>query len=188
MLRGIGWIHKRLIDMHFILFYFSATSRRVRRGRSNLAFGLSTFNIKGGRQVDGAISSFLALEEIMANKEVRDAQERGKFTVLFDSGIRTGSDVLKAIAMGAQGVLCTFFFPVKHLHVLTSFLLYFAVCRYSLNPHSGDGLDISSQFGLYDALCHLPSTFHPRHPNTQKWPARLCTVSQSTASRVSKRP
>ncbi|EIM86183.1 oxidoreductase [Stereum hirsutum FP-91666 SS1] len=59
----------------------------------------------GGRQVDGAIPSFLALEEITANKEVRDAQESGKFTVLFDSGIRTGSDVLKAIAMGAQGVL-----------------------------------------------------------------------------------
>ena len=33
------------------------------------------------------------------------AQEQGKFTVLFDSGIRTGSDVIKAIAMGAQGVL-----------------------------------------------------------------------------------
>jgi hypothetical protein len=36
---------------------------------------------------------------------VRHAQEQGKFTVLFDSGIRTGSDVIKAIAMGAQGVL-----------------------------------------------------------------------------------
>jgi lactate 2-monooxygenase len=36
---------------------------------------------------------------------VRRAQEQGKFTVLFDSGIRTGSDVIKAIAMGAQGVL-----------------------------------------------------------------------------------
>ncbi|EIM86179.1 FMN-dependent alpha-hydroxy acid dehydrogenase [Stereum hirsutum FP-91666 SS1] len=59
----------------------------------------------GGRQVDGAIPSFLALEEITANNKVREAQERGKFTVLFDSGIRTGSDVLKAIAMGAQGVL-----------------------------------------------------------------------------------
>jgi len=36
---------------------------------------------------------------------VRRAQEQGKFTVIFDSGIRTGSDVIKAIAMGAQGVL-----------------------------------------------------------------------------------
>jgi isopentenyl diphosphate isomerase/L-lactate dehydrogenase-like FMN-dependent dehydrogenase len=36
---------------------------------------------------------------------VRRTQEEGAFTVLFDSGIRTGSDVIKAIAMGAQGVL-----------------------------------------------------------------------------------
>jgi len=59
----------------------------------------------GGRQVDGAIGSFSALEKITASSRVRRAQEQGKFTVLFDSGIRTGSDVIKAIAMGAQGVL-----------------------------------------------------------------------------------
>ncbi len=59
----------------------------------------------GGRQVDGAIASFSALEKITASSKVRRAQEQGKFTVLFDSGIRTGSDVIKAIAMGAQGVL-----------------------------------------------------------------------------------
>lgn len=129
------------------------------RGRSNLAFWLSTFNIKGGRQVDGAIPSFLALEEITANKEVRDAQESGKFTVLFDSGIRTGSDVLKAIAMGAQGVLCTSSFPSKRFRVLTAFLLFFAVCRYSLNPHSGDEC----------GSLHPPSSIDvlPLHPNTQ---------------------
>jgi len=59
----------------------------------------------GGRQVDGAIGSFSALEKITASSRVRRAQEQSKFTVLFDSGIRTGSDVIKAIAMGAQGVL-----------------------------------------------------------------------------------
>jgi isopentenyl diphosphate isomerase/L-lactate dehydrogenase-like FMN-dependent dehydrogenase len=59
----------------------------------------------GGRQVDGAIGSFSALEKITASSRVRRAQEQGKFTVLFDSGIRTGSDVIKAIAMGAQAVL-----------------------------------------------------------------------------------
>ena len=59
----------------------------------------------GGRQVDGAVGSFGALEKITASSRVRRAQEQGKFTVLFDSGIRTGSDVIKAIAMGAQGVL-----------------------------------------------------------------------------------
>ncbi|KAH9983254.1 FMN-dependent alpha-hydroxy acid dehydrogenase [Russula vinacea] len=59
----------------------------------------------GGRQVDGAVGSFNALEKITASSRVRRAQEQGNFTVLFDSGIRTGSDVIKAIAMGAQGVL-----------------------------------------------------------------------------------
>lgn len=124
MLRGHGSIHRVFTDMRFILFYLSATLRCVWRGRSNLAFWLSTFKIKGGRQVGGEIPSFLALEEIMANKEVREAQESGKFTVLFDSVIRTGSDVLKGIAMGAQGVLCTFFFHSKQVHTLNlSFLL-----------------------------------------------------------------
>ena len=61
--------------------------------------------LAGGRQVDGAIGSFSALEKITASSRVRSAQEEGNFTVLFDSGIRTGSDVIKAIAMGAQGVL-----------------------------------------------------------------------------------
>ncbi|KAI0027534.1 FMN-dependent dehydrogenase [Vararia minispora EC-137] len=59
----------------------------------------------GGRQVDGAIPSFVALEQVCGDAKIREAQEAGKFTVLFDSGIRTGSDVIKALAMGAQGVL-----------------------------------------------------------------------------------
>jgi lactate 2-monooxygenase len=61
--------------------------------------------LAGARQWDGAIGSFSALEKITASSRVRRAQEEGKFTVLFDSGIRTGSDVIKAFAMGAQGVL-----------------------------------------------------------------------------------
>ncbi len=52
----------------------------------------------GGRQVDGAVASLDALVE------VRDAVG-GEATVLMDSGIRTGSDVLKAVALGADAVL-----------------------------------------------------------------------------------
>ncbi|KAH8800626.1 putative FMN dependent dehydrogenase [Xylogone sp. PMI_703] len=52
----------------------------------------------GGRQLDGAIGSLEVLPEIVA--AVGD-----QLAVLFDSGIRTGSDVLKALALGAQGVL-----------------------------------------------------------------------------------
>ncbi len=52
----------------------------------------------GGRQYDGAVASLNMLPEIAA--AVGD-----KLTVLFDSGIRTGADVMKALALGAEAVL-----------------------------------------------------------------------------------
>jgi len=52
----------------------------------------------GGRQVDGAIASLDALPVIA--DAVGDSLE-----VLFDSGVRTGADVLKALALGARAVL-----------------------------------------------------------------------------------
>lgn len=55
----------------------------------------------GGRQLDGATSSLDALAEIGADEKVKSSN----LTVLFDSGIRTGSDVLKALALGAKAVL-----------------------------------------------------------------------------------
>lgn len=55
----------------------------------------------GGRQLSGAISSLDALAEIGADERVQGSG----LTLLFDSGIRTGSDVLKAIALGAKAVL-----------------------------------------------------------------------------------
>jgi len=55
----------------------------------------------GGRQLDGAIASLDALAEIGADEKVKNSS----LTVLFDSGIRTGSDVLKALALGAKAVL-----------------------------------------------------------------------------------
>ena len=50
----------------------------------------------GGRQLDGALSSIRALAPIM--DAVGD-----KIEVHLDSGIRSGQDVLKAVAMGAKG-------------------------------------------------------------------------------------
>ncbi|MGV9775659.1 lactate 2-monooxygenase [Streptosporangium sp. NPDC003464] len=52
----------------------------------------------GGRQVDGAMAALDALPAVAAAVGER-------LTVLFDSGIRTGSDVLKALALGARAVL-----------------------------------------------------------------------------------
>ncbi|CDO72214.1 hypothetical protein BN946_scf184970.g66 [Trametes cinnabarina] len=59
----------------------------------------------GGRQVDGSISSLLALERIMQSPKVRAAQASGKLTILFDSGTRSGADIFRAIALGAQAIL-----------------------------------------------------------------------------------
>jgi len=59
----------------------------------------------GGRQVDGAIPTLLALEMIMKSSIIKAAQSSGKLTILLDSGIRTGSDIIKALALGAQAVL-----------------------------------------------------------------------------------
>jgi lactate 2-monooxygenase len=52
----------------------------------------------GGRQVDGAIAALDALPGIAAAVGSR-------LTVLFDSGIRGGADMLKALALGARAVL-----------------------------------------------------------------------------------
>jgi L-lactate dehydrogenase (cytochrome) len=52
----------------------------------------------GGRQLDGAVSSIRALPEI------REAI-KGKTEVWLDGGIRSGQDVLKALALGASATL-----------------------------------------------------------------------------------
>jgi L-lactate dehydrogenase (cytochrome) len=52
----------------------------------------------GGRQLDGTVSSIRALPEVV--QAVGDRAE-----VWFDGGIRSGQDVLKAVALGARGTL-----------------------------------------------------------------------------------
>ncbi|GBF07791.1 lactate 2-monooxygenase [Deinococcus aerius] len=51
----------------------------------------------GGRQIDGEIGALDALPAVVA--------AAGDLPVLFDSGVRTGSDVAKALALGARAVL-----------------------------------------------------------------------------------
>lgn len=64
----------------------------VRRGVD----GLIVSN-HGGRQIDGEIGALDALPGVVA--------AAGDLPVLFDSGVRTGSDVAKALALGARAVL-----------------------------------------------------------------------------------
>lgn len=52
----------------------------------------------GGRQLDGAVATFDALPGVVQALN-------GRIPVLLDGGVRRGSDIFKALAMGAQGVM-----------------------------------------------------------------------------------
>jgi L-lactate dehydrogenase (cytochrome) len=52
----------------------------------------------GGRQLDGVAASVRALPEVVA-------AVNGRIEVLMDGGVRRGSDIVKAICMGARAVL-----------------------------------------------------------------------------------
>jgi lactate 2-monooxygenase len=69
----------------------------ARRAREAGVDGVIVSN-HGGRQVDGAIATLGALPGVAA--AVGD-----DLAVLLDSGVRSGSDALKALALGAQAVL-----------------------------------------------------------------------------------
>jgi len=53
----------------------------------------------GGRQLDGVQASLRALPEVVE-------AVKGRIEVLMDGGIRRGTDIAKAICMGARAVLC----------------------------------------------------------------------------------
>ena len=52
----------------------------------------------GGRQLDGVAATITVLPEVVAAVD-------GRIEVLLDSGVRRGSDVVKALCLGARGVL-----------------------------------------------------------------------------------
>ncbi|MGV3489735.1 MAG: alpha-hydroxy acid oxidase [Devosia sp.] len=91
--KDIGWIKKRFGGPVVVKGILDPEDARL--AVENGPDGIIVSN-HGGRQLDGAPSSIRVLPEIV--DAVGDKTE-----VLMDSGIRSGQDVLKALALGAKG-------------------------------------------------------------------------------------
>ncbi|KAJ7776792.1 oxidoreductase [Mycena maculata] len=102
-----SWEELRFIREHWEGPLVLKGIQSVQDAEKSLQYGVDGIIVSnhGGRQVDGAIPSLHALARIMRSPTVKAAQAAGKLTVLFDSGIRTGPDIFKALALGAQAVL-----------------------------------------------------------------------------------
>jgi L-lactate dehydrogenase (cytochrome) len=74
------------------------TGDDARRAMDEGAAVISVSN-HGGRQLDGVPASLRALPEVVEAVQ-------GRIEVLMDGGIRRGTDIAKAICMGARAVLC----------------------------------------------------------------------------------
>jgi L-lactate dehydrogenase (cytochrome) len=97
---GLNWSQLPLIRANWdgpILLKGIQSPRDAKIAAENGIDGIVVSN-HGGRQVDGAIAALDALPPIV--QAVGD-----KMAILFDSGIRTGRDAFKALALGADAVL-----------------------------------------------------------------------------------
>jgi isopentenyl diphosphate isomerase/L-lactate dehydrogenase-like FMN-dependent dehydrogenase len=74
------------------------TADDARRSVDEGAAAISVSN-HGGRQLDGVPASLRALPEVVEAVQ-------GRIEVLMDGGIRRGTDIAKALCMGARAVLC----------------------------------------------------------------------------------
>ncbi len=89
----LPWL-RSLTDLPLIL-KGSATPEDVRRARDGGVDGVYCSN-HGGRQANGGLPALDALPGVV---EAADG-----LPVLFDSGVRSGADVVKALALGATAV------------------------------------------------------------------------------------
>ena len=95
---GLSWEHVELMRKIWkgkLVLKGVLSPHDVRIARESGVDGIMVSN-HGGRQLDGTISPFRALPGAVA--------EAGNMAIMMDSGIRRGTDVLKAIAMGAHFV------------------------------------------------------------------------------------
>ncbi len=95
---GLHWRHLELIRKRWkgkLVVKGVMAPGDARLCRESGADGIMVSN-HGGRQLDGAVSPLRVLPEIAA--------EKGSMTVMLDSGVRRGTDVLKALALGADFV------------------------------------------------------------------------------------
>lgn len=97
---SLTWEDLKIIREHTKLPILLKGIQTIEDAQKSIKYGADGIVVSnhGGRQVDGAIGSLDVL------KEIADAVGE-KTTVLFDSGIRRGADVFKAMALGAKAVL-----------------------------------------------------------------------------------
>lgn len=95
---GLSWEHVELMRKMWKgkLVLKGVLSRHdVRIARESGVDGIMVSN-HGGRQLDGTISPLRALPGVVA--------EAGNMAIMLDSGVRRGTDVIKALALGAHFV------------------------------------------------------------------------------------
>lgn len=92
---AVAWV--RSVSKLPVLLKGVLTAEDAERAAAAGVDGLVVSN-HGGRQLDGALPPLEALPEVVA-------AVRGRCEVLVDGGIRRGTDVLKALALGAKAVM-----------------------------------------------------------------------------------
>ena len=97
---ALTWGHLNFLRQHTSLPILLKGILHPDDARKALEYGMDGIIVSnhGGRQVDGARAALDALPDVVS--AVQD-----KIPVIFDSGIRRGADVLKALALGAKAVL-----------------------------------------------------------------------------------